>query len=148
MKGGQIMNRMTKDLLLVGSIPLETEEQVLLTCGHMVGDFVPCLSDGEPGDRSYWIAYLAYRSFHGNPAIETLHRPPPIRGIEQWKPTSLENFWKFKVKPGVKEVQFDDLGYATEAINSYRIFRKLRDTGDIPKDVRLMVCLPLTNSAI
>lgn len=142
------MSRMSKDLLLVGSIPLETEEQVLLTCGHTVGNFVPCLSDGEPGDRSYWIAYLAYRFFHGNPGVETLHRPPPINGIAQWKPTSIENFWKFKVKPGVKEVQFDDLGYATEAIDSYRIFRRLREAGDIPQDVRFMVCLPFPNSAI
>ena len=53
---------------------------------------------------------------------------------------------------GVKEVRFGDpgwrLGYARDAINSYSIFRMLRDRGTLPKHLRFQVSLPLTNSAI
>jgi hypothetical protein len=142
------MSELTKDLMLVGSIPLESADEVLETFGRALGPYVPCLPDGETGDRIWWHNYLAYRSYHGHPAIETLQRPAPIDGVEQWKPQSLHDMWMFKVKPGTTELRFGDLGYATEAIASYGLFSKLRDTGGIPADVRFQVCLPLTGSGL
>jgi len=142
------MGQIAKDLLLVGSIPMETVEEVLRTCGRAIGYFVPCLPDGEVGDRSWWHNYLAYHFYHSHPAISTVQRPAPVDGVEQWKPKSLTDMWLFKIKPGVKEMTFNDLGYATEAINSYGIFRRLREKGDIPAGVRFQVCLPLTGSAL
>jgi hypothetical protein len=143
---------MARDLLLVGSVPLETPQEVFETCARGIGDLLPAIPDGEVGERSCWIQVLAYRVFHGHPEIETIRRPPPEHGVEKWKPADRSESWGFRVKPGVERVSFGDpgwrLGYAREAINSYFIFSQLRKNGLIPPDVRFQVCLPLTNSAI
>src|SRR5690606_10706873 len=44
--------------------------------------------------------------------------------------------------------RFDDLQYARFALESYPIFRRLRDEGVIEQGVRFQVCLPAPNSAI
>ena len=67
----------TGDLLLVGSIPLDTPEQVFRRVGAALGPYLACMPDGEVGDRRYWIDGLAYRVFNGHPEIETLRRPAP-----------------------------------------------------------------------
>ena len=72
---------MKKELLLVGSVPLDTPEEVFRTCSKAIGHLVPALPDGESVDRSLWIIMLAYRVFHGHPDIETIKRPPPRGGV-------------------------------------------------------------------
>lgn len=142
------MSRLNKDLLLVGSVPLDTVEDVFRSCGGALGRYLPCLPDGEVGDRIWWHNYLAYRFYHGHPSIETRQRPAPIDGVPQWKPQSLQDMWLFKVKPGVSAIEFEDLGYGDAAIASYGVFRKLRDQGVFPSDVRFQICLPLTGSGL
>jgi hypothetical protein len=142
------MQTMPKDLLLVGSIPLSSAEQVFRTCAETVGDLVDCLPDGEYDERIWWVNQQAWRVFHPHPDITTLKRPRPIDGVEQWKPVSVEDYWKFKLDDGVTELRFDDLTYADAAIASYDDFRRLRDEKVIPRDVRFQVCVPMTNSAI
>lgn len=142
------MGRITKDLLLVGSIPLPGVEEVFTKCSEYVGNFVPGLPDGEVGDRVWWVNYLAYRYYDGHPEIETTNRPAPVGGVPTWKPASIGDLWLFRVKPGVKAIHFNEIGYARPAAESYRIFTKLREEEVIPHDVRFQVCLPLTNSAM
>ena len=60
----------------------------------------------------------------------------------------MTNNWVFKLKPGTEDLRFLELGYADYAIGSYSVFNLLRELGRIPADVKFMVCLPLTNSAI
>lgn len=145
-------HRMTGNLLLVGSVPLDTSEEVLRLCGRMLGDHVSCLPDGEVGDRIWWVPMLGYRVFNGHPQLETIHRPPDVDGVENWKPHGPDDFFQFRVKPGVQRVRFGHPGerlvYAREAINSYFVFRTLRDQGVIAKGVRFQVCLPMTVSAL
>ena len=141
-----------KDLLLVGSMPFDTAEQTSRwACEGGLAPSLPCLPDGEVGERSYWIIMLGYRVYHGHPEIETLRRPNAVDGVENWKPSGRQDNWSFKLKPGVTAVRFGDpgwrLGYARDAINSYFIFRTLRDQGVIPRGLRFQVCLPLTYSA-
>jgi hypothetical protein len=45
----------TGDLLLVGSIPLDTPEQVFRRVGAALGPYLAGMPDGEVGDRRYWI---------------------------------------------------------------------------------------------
>jgi len=140
-----------KDLLMVGSLPLQTPEEVMRLCAATLGQWLPCIPDGEVGDRSIWIVGLAYRVYHGHPQIETVNRPAPAAGRENWKPKDLTDIWQFRVRRGVEKVSFGDLGwrlgYARDAINSYFVFRTLREKGVIPAGVRFQVCLPLTYSA-
>ena len=141
------MSRMTGAILLVGSVPAETATEAMRTCAEGVGP-MSCLPDGETGYRSWWINFLAARLYHGHPALETLQRPNPIDGKENWIPQSYDDFWRFKVKAGVSSVQFDGIfGYAHEAQQSYQDFCTLRAAGVIPADVRFQVSLPLPEDA-
>lgn len=132
------MSRMTKDLLLVGSVPLGSTEEVLRTCGELVGSYVPSLPDGERDDRSYWIDWLALHVYHHHPDIETLVQPSTGHYS-----TSLTDFWQFRLLPHVTELRFDAMGYVEEAITSYEIFTRVRDSGVIPSNVRFQVCIPM-----
>ncbi|HTW86603.1 MAG TPA: hypothetical protein VMD75_01235 [Candidatus Binataceae bacterium] len=142
---------MAKDLLLVGSIPCNTVEEVFRTWGKTFAPHLKYLPDGEVGDRLHWIDGQAYRTFNGHPQIETVKRPEPDDGVERWKPRNLEDQWQFRVKPGVKRVGFADrgwrLGYARDAINSYFVFKTLKKEGVLPSDLRFMVALPTPESA-
>jgi hypothetical protein len=142
------MSKLTKDMMLVGSIPLDTVDEVFEQWGTALGSHLSCMPDGEVGDRIWWHNYLAYRFFHGHPALETIQRPAPIDGVEQWKPKDLHDMWLFKVKPGITSLRFDQLGYGDAALASYEKFSKLRAAGEIPADVRFQVCLPLTGSGL
>lgn len=144
---------MHDDLLLVGSIPLDTAEEVFRQFGPGLGEWLSYLPDGEVGDRRFWVDGLAYRVFNGHPELETTRRPAPdADGVENWKPAGRDDEYQFRVKDGVERVRFGDpgwrLGYARDAINSYFIFRHLKRDGVIPQHVRFQVCLPLTYSAI
>ena len=70
---------MAGDLLLVGSIPLDTPEQVFRRVGGPLGPHLAYMPDGEVGERRYWIDGIAYRVFNGHPEIETLAGPRPTR---------------------------------------------------------------------
>lgn len=135
------MTRMLGDVLLVGSVPLQTAEEVFRICAQTIGNAVSCLPDGEVGDRSVWVNFQAYRVFYLHPQLETLHRPQ--RGPAPWSPAGLDDLWLFRIKPGVGEIYFEDLQYARVAIDSYRTFRALREQGVIPASVRFQVSLPL-----
>jgi hypothetical protein len=49
-----------------------------------------------------------------------------------------------RLRPGVKpeDVRFDNLGYAYWAIESYAIFTRLKQAGDVPSTTRFQVSLP------
>ena len=80
---------MAGDLLLIGSIPLDTPEQVFRRVGGPLGPYLAYVPDGEVGDRRYWIDGIAYRVFNGHPEIETLRRPAPdANGVESWRPST------------------------------------------------------------
>ncbi|MBF6567654.1 MAG: hypothetical protein IVW54_02110 [Candidatus Binataceae bacterium] len=141
-----------QNLLMVGSVPLDTAEEVFRALAAKLGPYLSCIPDGEVGERHRWITFQAYRVMHGHPEIETLLRPAPIDGIENWRPRNVHDYWTFKVKPGVDRVKFGDpgwrLGYAHDAINSYFVFKTLRAAGAIPPTMRFQVCLPLPYSVL
>jgi hypothetical protein len=142
------MATMSSKVHLVGSVPLDDPEDVLRTCGQRVGGLVAGLPDGEVGDRIVWINFQALRVFYMHPQLESVTRPQPVDGQEQWIPKGLEDHWSFKIKDGVEEVRFDDLRYAGVALSSYLTFRELRASGEIPEGVRFQVSLPMTYSGI
>ena len=115
--------------------------------GSRLGPYLAAIPDGEPGDRSMWVDFLAIRTYHEHPQIDTVATPTPTGDPDDWKSTTLTNLWSFKVKPGVSELHFDRLLYAEDAINSYHAFHDLREQGEIPSQIRFQVCLPATASA-
>jgi hypothetical protein len=144
---------MTGELLLVGSIPLDTVEDVFRRVGGPLGPYLAYMPDGEVGDRRYWIDGIAYRVLNGHPEIETLRRPAPdADGVERWRPLGIHDQFRFRVKPGIERVRFGDpgwrLGYTKDAVNSYFVFRQLKKGGVLPAELRFQVSLPLTYSAV
>jgi hypothetical protein len=141
---------MGNQLLLVGSIPLDTVEEVMRTFGAPLGAYLPAMPDGEVGERRSWVNRFSYLLFNGHADLETLRRPPKIDGVEQLLPGKRSEGWQFRVRPGVKQVRFGlpglRLGYARDATSSYFVFRTLREKGVLPADLRFQVSIPMINS--
>ncbi len=143
---------MSKDLMLVGSIPYETTEQVFETFGAGLGRHLAAVPDGEVGPRRHWISKVHYQVMAGHPEFEILRRPEYDNGAERLNPRGPGDSWLFRVKEGVERVRFGDpgwrLGYARDALNSYFVFRTLREKGVLAADLRFQVSIPSVNSVI
>ena len=143
---------MGNNLLLVGSVPLDSVEEVMRTFGGALAKHLPAIPDGEVGERRSWVNRLSYQIFNGHADLETIRRPQSVDGVEQLLPRSRDDAWNFKVRPGVERVRFGHpgsrLGYAKDAVSSYFVFRTLREKGIIPPGVRFQISMPMVNSVI
>jgi hypothetical protein len=143
---------MSQQLLLIGSVPLKTVEDVMRTFGGTLGPHLPAVPDGEVGERRSWVLRLSYQVFNGHVDLETIKRPQRVNGVEGLLPRDLDDVWQFKVKEGVEQVRFGNpgyrLGYAKDAVNSYFVFKTLREKGVFPKELRFQVSMPMVNSVV
>ena len=119
---------------LVGSIGLDSVEEVFSTVGKLLGPQVKRVPDGEPGPRRLWVSFQ-YPLLRSSPYL----RPDPSGEV---RPTN--KFPKLCLAEGVRpeEIAFGELGYAREARGSYLDFCAARERGELPKGVRFQVCLP------
>lgn len=119
---------------LVGSIGLDSVDEVFKTVGAVLGDKLRRVPDGEPGPRRLWVSFQ-YPFLRSSPYI----RPDPSGEV---RPTS--KFPKLCLAAGVapSEVIFGELGYLREAKGSYVDFCAARERGELPAQVRFQVCLP------
>ena len=144
---------MGDELLLVGSIPLDTPQGVFETFGAPLGKYLFAIPDGEVGPRRHWISRVHYQVLAAHPELEVVQHPAPDEsGVERQVPRNVTDAWWFKVKDGVKRVRFGDpgwrLGYARDAINSYFVFCALREKGVLPSHLRFQVSIPMVNSVL
>jgi len=114
---------------LVGSVPLETPEQVFRTVLTHLRGTVDRVPDGEAGDRKGWIAHQ-FRALSG------------VDGIEDAKVRGAGQFPQLKIVRSVGDLKLGDLGYRDHALASYDTFAKLGREGVIPADVRFQICFP------
>lgn len=119
---------------LVGSIGLDTVEEVFQTVGGLLGPYLRRVPDGEVGGRKLWISWQ-YPLLRASAHL----RPDPSGAI---RPTN--RFPLLTLAEGVApaDVHFGELGYAREARASYLDFVAARDNGTLPNNVRFQVCLP------
>jgi len=125
---------MPRKVHLVGSIGLDTVDEVFTTCGQLLGRHLKRIPDGEPGGRRLWISWQ-FPVLRANAFLEpdvTTHRAGGI------------GFHPLKLAEGVKpeEVRFGELGYAREARASYLDFTAARSEGVLSPTARFQVCLP------
>ncbi|MCC2098714.1 MAG: hypothetical protein KDJ29_17615, partial [Hyphomicrobiales bacterium] len=144
---------MTKDLLLVGSIPMDTVEDVFQTFGAKLGNFLQAMPDGEIGPRRHWISRVHYQVLALHPDLEVVQQPAKDSdGREHIFPRNAGDSWMFKVRDGVDQILFGErgwrLGFAHEAVNSYFVFKTLREKGLLPKDLRFQVSMAMVNSVL
>ncbi len=114
---------------LVGSVALDTVDDVFRECGRTLGRRLKRIPDGEPGGRRLWISWQ----------IPVLRASPYLRQADPGVSAV-----PLELVPGIKpeEISFGELGYCREARISYQDFCVARDRGDIAKQVRFQVCLP------
>jgi len=119
---------------LVGSIGLDTVDDVFRTAGRLLGRRLKLLPDGEPGSRRLWVSFQ-YPLLRSMPFL----RPDPSGALRKTSGFPLLCLAD-GVTPG--EIRFGELGYAREARASYEDFCTARQRGDIAPAVRFQVCLP------
>lgn len=126
------LSRAPQGAHLVGSVPLDTAETVFRTVGVRIGDRLRRIPDGETGERSLFAGWQV-ATFARHPGFEEV---PGRRLMEVVKPRRL--------RQGVDRasIRFDDLGFATAAVESYEVFVRLRSGGLIRPGMRFQVSLP------
>ncbi len=89
----------------MGSIGLDSVEEVFATVGRLLGPYLKRVPDGEPGGRRMWISWQA-------PVL----RANPFLQVDSTSP-QLSDFAPLKIADGVDpaDVRFGELGYAREA---------------------------------
>ncbi|MDP9133733.1 MAG: hypothetical protein M3N56_02775, partial [Actinomycetota bacterium] len=118
---------------LVGSVPLGSAEEVFRRVAEVLGDRVRRMPDGETGARSDWIVWQ-YPLFSSRPQFEI--GPPgasSYRALPQLRLRTGED---------ADGMAFEELGYASAAIESYRTFSRLKRVGVVPPGCRFLVSLP------
>jgi hypothetical protein len=111
----------------VGSVALDTPDEVFAAIGRHCGPYLKRVPDGEPGGRRLWISWQI-PVLRANPSLEQVGEGQiPLKLAEG-------------VKPG--EIHFGELGYAREARPSYEDFLAARRASHIPPKVRFQVSLP------
>lgn len=144
---------MSGELLLVGSIPLDTPQQVFETFGAPLGRYLRAMPDGEVGPRRHWISRVHYQVLAAHPELEVVQRPAPDdNGVERQYPRNAADAWWFRVREGVAQVRFGDpgwrLGFARDAINSYFVFRTMKERGVLAEHLRFQVSIPMVASVL
>jgi hypothetical protein len=111
----------------VGSVGLDSPEEVFAAIGQHCGPYLKRVPDGEPGARRLWISFQ----------IPVLRANPSLTPVGQ-------TIIPLKLAEGVKpeEIHFGELGYSREARPSYEDFLAARSAGQIPTGVRFQVSLP------
>ncbi|MEV6430306.1 hypothetical protein [Nocardia sp. NPDC051463] len=91
------------------------------------------IPDGETGVRDNWVVWQLPK-MQAHPDLETVPPPSPEYGPSE----------RVQPKPGVDaaSIDFGALGYAQAALESWQVFRQLREDGTIPARIRFQVSLP------
>ncbi|MBO0687137.1 MAG: hypothetical protein J2P45_28645 [Candidatus Dormibacteraeota bacterium] len=114
---------------LVGSVALDTAEEVFEKAGELLGPYLKRVPDGEPGGRRLWNAWQV-PVLRANPALApagTSLQLTPLKLAEGARP---------------EDLHFGELGYSREARASYLDFLEARRVGRLPGGVRFQVSLP------
>jgi hypothetical protein len=128
-------------LHLIGSIPLDSSEQVFRIVTGALGPYLKRLPDGETGERSRWV-YFQRQMLLDHPAMEIDPTVPPYKFI-QWDGKLVREVEQVRFKPGIDPATVTfETGYDKAALASYEVFKRLRDAGAIASHVRFQVCLP------
>jgi hypothetical protein len=131
-------------LLFCGSVGLSDAEAVFRALAGSVGARARRYPDGETGERHHWFLWQS-RIFRADPAWEVGATVDMQFGG-----------WEMKARPYLQlragidpaAYRFAPLEYARVALESWEVFKRLRDAGVIPAGTRLQVALPTPAAVI
>jgi hypothetical protein len=131
---------------LVGSVPLDSAQDVFSAVSATLGDRIQRLPDGETGERSGWVGSQIPR-FAQHPQLEFCTSTRPGRRAEDVddavRATGKDyERPRFRLTGDVESVRFGALGYAAAVRESYAIFRDQKERGVVAAHIRFQVSLP------
>ncbi len=145
------MDKLTGEVLVVGSAPFDTVGDALQEFATRLGGRVSALPDGEVGVRNAWINVLPQLTYDKNPDLEPIKVVPIEKAVQEpdghGHEAMLASLGTYKLRPGVSKTRFD-LHFGHAAVESYATFKRLRDEGVIGEGVRFQVGIPTTSNAI
>lgn len=122
--------------LLVGSVNFDDAETTMRTASDLLGGHLRRIPDGEVGKRFHWIMFQPDVLGEAEGIERVGEEPIPFgAGLDARGLRLAEG-----VDPA--DIAIPPLGYAAAAIESYAVFRRLRDEGAIPAGIRFEVALP------
>jgi hypothetical protein len=121
-----------------GSVNLPDAETVMREISTRIPNGVRRMTDGEPGDRNYWINYQIqkfqqmpeFETVSVGKAYETSPDAPPMPQLRLTEGASAEM------------INWPNLGYADAYTESFATFERLQNEGTIAKDVRFQLQYP------
>jgi hypothetical protein len=116
-----------------GSVNLPDAETVMREISSRIPAGVRRMTDGETGERNYWIRFQVQK-FGAMPDFQRA-------GMRELAGRDLP---LLRLADGVaaEDVRWPDLGYAAAYADSYQVFRRLQDDGTIPPAVRFQMQYP------
>lgn len=127
-----------RDILLVGSIPMEDTASVLDLVGDTLGEDIRRIPDGETGARSKFITWQA-------PLLGAAEQfvVEELGPQSEWGPNGEFPPRIIKLKPGASgSPEFGPTGYADAALASWAVFQEKAAAGKIGAGTRFQVGLP------
>jgi hypothetical protein len=133
---------MSRNVYLVGSVPMENARTVFETVSAVFGPRIRRIPDGETGERLNWV-FWQEALFANHPAFERSDKDFQLHATSG---TSR----RYRLKPGLtaRDVVFDNIFYGDVAIGSYRTFKALKDEGRIAPGTKFQVDLVPAHSVI
>jgi hypothetical protein len=121
-----------------GSVNLPDAETVMREISSRIPHGVRRMTDGETGDRNYWISFqtrrfeqmLEFEAVSVGQAYETAGDAPDMPQLRLTEGASAEM------------INWPNLGYADEYTKSFAIFERMQKEGTIPADVRFQLQYP------
>src|SRR5262249_23616820 len=128
-----------RGVLLLGSVPLESAEEVFRTVGPALGPYLRRIPDGETDERRHWVqAQLPV--LLSQPQCEAAPLDPELRPVVP----------RVRRRAGTspEAMRFDRLGYAPAAKASYALFSRLKREGVVPARCRFQFGFPPPASVV
>jgi methionine synthase II (cobalamin-independent) len=124
-----------------GSVNLSDAETVMREISSRIPTGVRRMTEGETGDRNYWI-FFQRQKFAAMPEFE--EAPVPDTGSEY------ERIPVLRLVAGVspEDVSWPDIGYAAAYDESFDTFRRLQNDGVVAADARLQLQFPTPVAAL
>jgi hypothetical protein len=123
-----------------GSVNLPDAETVMREISARIPTGVRRMTDGETGDRNYWI-HFQVQKFLAMPELEAVGAARPAYDTGGVQAPAMP---QLRLADGVsaESLRWPDLGYADAYRESYEVFRGLQEDGTIPPEVRFQMQYP------
>jgi hypothetical protein len=134
--------RVDSDLLLVGSLPVDSTDEGFRAGAELFSRYVASLPDGESGPRGGWVAYDRTTLLEPHPGIEVIAPSPSPTGRARHPYDTA----RLTVRDPSAPLRFDAWPRVDDVLTSWERFTALRADGVIPEGLRYQVGLPFPSS--